>query len=399
MKKLAIVIQRCHEKIVGGSETEAWHYGNLLKESYEIHILTTTAVDFERWNNVLPAGDENRDGICIKRFKVTQGRAEYWEEIQRLLLDEFTSLKSKSDRSTKSVKRLIEWSAALQEEFIYKQGPYSDDLMSFLSERGDDYKAVIFLTYLYPTTYFGMFQVPGDKIIFVPTLHDEPPAYLSVYKYMAKRSRIILWNTESECQFGRSLWGELPGYVVGMGVEIKESVPAKLNFPYMLYCGRIDINKGCPQLLDYFLKFKKDYLSDLRLVLTGDNKIELPPSKDIIFKGSVSEEKKLELMSGASIFVMPSPNESFSIVTLEAMTQKTPILASDGSEVIIDHIKKSGSGLLYNNYESFKYGINFLLENKGEAGEMGERGRNYVIENYSAGKISKKLNDIIKAIE
>jgi len=396
MKKLAIVVQRCHKNVVGGSESEAWQYANLLKTNYKIHVLTTTAVDFEKWDNVLAEGDEIRDEVCIKRFRVTQGRADYWEEIHRQLLDEFNNMKSKS--STKSARRLIEWPVALQEEFIYKQGPYSEDLMSYLSEKSEDYRAIIFMTYLYPTTYFGMFHVPRDKIIFVPTLHDEAPAYLSAYKYMAKKSKIILWNTDSECRFGRLLWGKLPGYVVGIGVKTKEFPPAKLNFPYVLYCGRIDINKGCPQLVEYFLKFKKDYPSNLCLVLTGNNKIELPPSKDIVFKGNVPEIKKLELMSGASAFIMPSPNESFSIVTLEAMSQKTPVLASDGSEVIVDHIKKSKGGLLYSSYGSFKRGINFLLRNRLESRNMGIRGRNYVIKKYSTGKIFKKLKEIIEII-
>jgi glycosyltransferase involved in cell wall biosynthesis len=395
MKKIAIVVQRCHEQVVGGSEVEAWHYANLLKSNYEIHILTTTAVDFERWDNVLAEGDEIREGISIKRFKVTQGRADHWGEIYAQLLKEY----NKTITLEKPEDRLVKWPTALQEEFIYKQGPYSDDLMSFLSERSDDYKAIIFLTYLYPTTYFGMFHVPNEKIIFVPTLHDEPPAYLSVYKYMAKRSRIILWNTDSEYRFGRLLWGELPGCVVGMGVETKEFPPAKLNFPYMLYCGRIDINKGCPQLMDYFLRYKEDCPSDLRLVLTGDNKIELPNNGDTIFKGSVTEEEKLKLMSGASFFIMPSPNESFSIVTLEAMAQKTPVLASNGSEAVVEHIRKSGGGLLYSNYDSFKDGINFLLENEQKTKDMGESGRKYVIKNYGTKKISKKLNDIIEAIK
>ncbi|MBA7468434.1 hypothetical protein ES707_03684 [subsurface metagenome] len=395
MKKLAIVVQRCHKNVVGGSESEAWQYANLLKTNYKIHVLTTTAVDLERWDNVLAEGDEIRNGICIKRFRVTQGRADYWIDINKLLLDEF---KDKATISKKTIDRLIKWPIALQEEFIYKQGPYSDDLMKYLSEKSGDYKAIIFLTYLYPTTYFGMYNVPCHKIIFVPTLHDEAPAYLSVYKYMAKKSKIILWNTDSEYRFGRLLWGELPGYIVGMGVKTKEFPPAKLNFPYMLYCGRIDINKGCPQLIDYFLEFKKDYPSDLCLVLTGDNKIEIPPSRDIVFKGSVPEIKKLELMSGASIFIMPSPNESFSIVTLEAMAQKTPVLASDGSEVLIEHIKKSKGGLLYSNYDSFKKGINFILQNKQEGRNMGIRGRNYVIKNYSNENIFNKLKEIIEVI-
>ena len=395
MKKLAIVVQRCHKNIIGGSETEAWYYGNLLKKSYEIHVLTTTAVDFERWDNALAEGDEVSNGIRIKRFRVTQGRADYWGDINKLLLDEY---KDKATISKKSIDRLIEWPTALQEEFIYKQGPYSDDLMKYLSGKSENYKAVIFLTYLYPTTYFGMFHVPRDKIVFVPTLHDEAPAYLSVYKYMAKRSRIIFWNTESEYRFGKLLWGKLPGCVVGMGVDTKEFPPAKLDFPYVLYCGRIDVNKGCPQLIDYFLKFKKDYPSDLYLVLTGDNKIEIPPGKDIVFKGNVSETKKLELMSGASIFIMPSPNESFSIVTLEAMAQKTPVLASDGSEVLVEHIKKSKGGLLYSNYDSFKKGINFILRNKQESSNMGTEGRNYVIKNYSNENIFNKIKEIIESI-
>jgi glycosyltransferase involved in cell wall biosynthesis len=396
MKKLAIVVQRCHKNIVGGSEYEAWQYANLLKKSYEVYILTTTAVELEKWDNVLPEGDEIRSGICIKRFKVTQGRADYWIDINDLLLDEH---RNKAKIFKKSMDRLIDWPISLQEEFIYKQGPYSDDLITFLSQESGQYKAVIFITYLYPTTYFGIFVVPKSKIIFVPTLHNEAPAYLSAYKYMARRARIIFWNTDSECRFGSSLWGRLPGFVIGMGVETRKFSPARLNFPYLLYCGRINVSKGCSQLFDNFLKFKRSFPSDLCLVLTGDSSIEIPSSKDIIFKGSVSEEEKFALMSGASIFVMPSLNESFSIVTLEAMAQKTPVLASDGSEVIVDHIRRSGGGLLYSDYESFKTGINSLLESEDKVRKMGEKGRKYVEENYNVTKVFSKLSGKIKTID
>jgi glycosyltransferase involved in cell wall biosynthesis len=351
-------------------------------------------VDFESWDNVLAEGDETREGICIKRFKVTQGRADYWGEMHIQLLEEY----NKNTLLKKPMDRLIKWPIALQEEFIYKQGPYSEGLMNFLWEKGKDYKVMIFLTYLYPTTYFSIFYVHCDNIILVPTLHDEPPAYLTAYKYMAKKAKTILFNTHCEYNFASSLWGELPCNVVGMGVNTVKFSPAKLNFPYMLYCGRIDVNKGFPQLIDYFLKYKKDFPSDLHLVLTGDNKIEIPYNEDIMFMGNVEEIKKFELMSRASFFVMPSPNESFSIVTLEAMAQKTPVLASNGSEVIVDHIKQSDGGLLYNNYESFRDGVNFLLGNGQKIKNMGEKGRKYVIKNYSIKKISEKLKDIIETI-
>jgi len=398
MKKIAIVVQRCYKDVVGGSESEAWHYASLLKEYFDVHILTTTAVDTDKWSNTLSKGDEFNDGICIKRFKVSQGRAGYWIEIYGRLVNEFENLKSNKP-DLKANERLISWPVAFQEEFIYKQGPYSDSLMDFLAKEGSSYKAVIFFTYLYPTTYFGIYNTPRNKIIFVPTLHDEAPAYLSVYKYMARRARSILWNTKAESQFGISLWGELPKSIVGVDIDTKESTPADLGFSYLLYCGRIDINKGCPQLVDYFLKYKKDHPSDLRLIFTGSDGIGLPMDPNILFKGFVSEAEKLQLMNGADIFVMPSPNESFSIVTLEAMAQRTPVLASNGSKVIVDHIKNSKGGIIYNNYDSFKDSINFMLRNKRKSISMGKNGRRYVVSNYGFKKIQKILREEVGKIK
>jgi glycosyltransferase involved in cell wall biosynthesis len=395
MEKIAIVVQRCHESVIGGSESEALHFGQLLKDNYEIDILTTTAVDIIKWKNILKEGDERKNGICIKRFKVSQERTEYWHKINELLIK-----KHNKTKNLKKIKdRIIEWTIALQEEFIYKQGPYSDDLINYLSKKYNDYKAILFFTYLYAPTYYGMQYVPKEKIIFIPTLHNEPQAYLSVFKYAARRARLIIWNTYRESLFGKSLWGELPGKVIGMGVNIRKYSPARSDFPYLLYCGRIDVNKGCLDLVDYYLRFKKDFPSDLRLVLTGDLKIELPEDKSIIFKGFVSDKEKFELMSGAEAFIMPSPYESFSIVTLEAMAQKTPVLASTGSDIIVDHIEKSNGGLLYRDYESFKKGIDLLLNNKKKSSDLGKNGSRYVNDNYSNEKISKKLKDLLNNIE
>lgn len=395
MEKIAIVVQRCHESVIGGSESEALHFGQLLKDKYKIDIITTTAVDIVKWRNTLKVGDERKNGICIKRFKVSQERAEYWGKIHELLVGEY----NKTAGLKNPKERIIRWPIALQEEFIYKQGPYSENLINFLSEKYDDYKFILFFTYLYAPTYYGMQNVPKEKIIFIPTLHDEPPAYLSVFKYAARKAKLIIWNTYRESLFGESLWGELPGEIIGMGVNTKNYPPARSDFPYLLYCGRIDISKGCSELVDYYLRFKKDFPSDLRLILTGDLKIELPEDKSIIFKGTVSEDEKFELMSGAEAFIMPSSYESFSIVTLEAMAQETPVLASTGSDIVVDHIEKSNGGLLYNDYESFKKGIDLLLSNKKKSSDLGENGSRYVNKNYSNKKISIKLKGILNKIE
>jgi glycosyltransferase involved in cell wall biosynthesis len=394
MKKIAIVVQRCHKSIVGGSEAEALQYASLLKRNFTVDILTTTAIDFASWDNVLPAGTEVLKGINIRRFQVTQGRADYWAKIHLKLVEQYNeNIKIKN-----TSKRLIRWPVALQEEFICKQGPYSEGLLEFLFQNNNKYAVIIFITYLYPTTYFGIFQVPQEKTVLVPTLHDEPPAYLSVYKYMAGMTKDILWNTDSEYNFACKIWGKQTGHIIGMGVSTELYPPANLGFKYMLYCGRIDINKGCLQLIDFFLKFKKEQACDLRLILTGDKKMEIPYNENIIFKGSVSEREKFELMRGADFFIMPSPNESFSIVTLEAMAQEQVVLAAAGSPVIVEHIRNSRAGILYKGYEGFYNGINSILKNKKATDIMGKNGREYVIKNYGIQNISKKLNDIIIGI-
>ena len=71
MSRVAIVVQRCHEDIVGGSENLAWHYAQLLSNAYEVDLLTTTAIDTSAWANTIPAGAETRDGVRIVRFPVT----------------------------------------------------------------------------------------------------------------------------------------------------------------------------------------------------------------------------------------------------------------------------------------------------------------------------------------
>ncbi len=145
-----------------------------------------------------------------------------------------------------------------------------------------------------------------------------------------------------------------------MAIETNVREPQWMPVPYLLYSGRVDPNKGCVQLFDYFLTFKKTHPSPLRLIITGKDDMPVPQHEDIEFRGFVSAEEKFRLMSGAMLFVSPSPNESFSIVTLEAMAQNTPVLANDASTVLADHIKDSGAGRVYSDYQTFAHALNEL---------------------------------------
>jgi glycosyltransferase involved in cell wall biosynthesis len=101
-------------------------------------------------------------------------------------------------------------------------------------------------------------------------------------------------------------------------------------------------------------------------------------------------------MAGASIFVMPSPYESFSIVTLEAMAQRTPVLVNGSCQVLLEHVALSRGGMIYQDYESFSTAIQKLMNNQNQLAEMSELARKYVVANYTGDSIKQRLIEEIE---
>ncbi len=195
---------------------------------------------------------------------------------------------------------------------------------------------------------------------------------------------------------GIKLWGELPGQVVAMSLDTASYDPVQPGFPYLLYCGRIDPNKGCVDMFNHFIEYKKQHPSELRLLLTGKDDMPVPDHPDVEFRGFVDDDEKRRLMAGAKAFMMPSGNESFSIVTLEAMVQGSPVLASGVSEVLVDHVNESGAGGIYRDYESFAARLNEMLANENRCKEMGALGREYVLSRYTRERVR---NALLAAVE
>lgn len=395
MRRIALVVQRCHESIAGGTETLAREYATLLSGRFAVDILTTTAVDHMTWLNVLPEGVEPRGPVTIRRFTVDFPRSLYWHQLHARVLRDYRPLAS--GWASRNGKR-EPWTEAMQEEFIRQQGPFSSSLLRFLETAWERYDLVIFVTYLYPTTYFAITRVPFQRAVLVAALHDEVEAYLAAFRRMAHRARFIFWLTEAERRVGAKLWGECPGAVIGMAVNTALASPASSKEPYALYCGRIEVGKGTLQLLQFFSTFKRQYPSRLRLVLTGDGKMPIPERRDIEYRGFVTPAEKFSLMAGATVFLMPSPAESFSIVTLEAMAQRTPVVANRACEVLADHVSHSGGGWTYATEDEFCETLAHALAEPTRLRAMGRHAREYVVERYSRDRIRSQLTSAVEAL-
>ena len=56
---------------------------------------------------------------------------------------------------------------------------------------------------------------------------------------------------------------------------------------FIIYAGRIDESKGCGELFEYFLRYKKKHNRQIKLVLFGKPVMKVPEHPDIISLGFV----------------------------------------------------------------------------------------------------------------
>ena len=72
--KLAVVVQRYGADTSGGAELHARYIAERLARHATVEVLTTCARDYVTWKNELPAGDDQLNGIRLRRFAVSRPR-------------------------------------------------------------------------------------------------------------------------------------------------------------------------------------------------------------------------------------------------------------------------------------------------------------------------------------
>ena len=368
MKRLAFVVQRYGLEIDGGAEYQCRRVAEALAEDYRIEVLTTCARDYLTWRNVYPAGAEPLNGVLVRRFPVSRPRRvrAFGRFADRLYARAHTPFEE------------FEW--------IRRQGPLALGLLDWIRAREGDYHGFVFFTYLYLPTLLGLPLVPW-KAVLVPTAHDEPPMALDLFRPLFHLPRGIIYNAEEERAFiqGRFRNERVPSTVIGAGVDPAPAAePARfrarhgLDGPFLLYVGRVDVLKGCRELVEAFLGWREATGQPVRLVLMGTIAMRLPRHPGLLALGYRPAEEKWDAMAGATALVVPSPHESLSFVALEAWSLGTPVLAAARSPVVVGHLTRSGGGLLWDGPGDFSRQASVLVADEGVRKQRGERGRAYV---------------------
>ena len=194
------------------------------------------------------------------------------------------------------------------------------------------------------------------------------------------------------------------GVEVSKLISIKNNILKVKNFNNrtILSVSNLISQKGIDYNLKAISKLANKY-PNLKYLIIGDG-----PEKDHLIKltknlginqmveflGQLSHKKVMEYMAVTDIFSLPSWDEAFGVVYIEAMVQGKPVIGCQG-EGIEDFIKDGKTGLLVKpkDVDSLVEALDFLLGHPNEAKIMGEKARKLVLENYTW---EKKVDDIIK---
>ena len=370
--KLAFVVQRYGADVAGGSEGHCRDLAERLSGRHDITVVTTTAKDYVTWENAFPAGETVEKGVRVLRFPVARARR---MKVFADLSDEVFDGGTAPDR---------------QQEWFKENGPESPELLEYLRTQGSAFDLVVFWTFRYYQSYFGL-PLVADRSVLVPTAEEDDAINLSVLPEFFDKPVGYLFLTPEEEQLvsARASRDLRPFTIAGLGLEpvsvgtISRRPIDALDIPqqYLLYLGRVDRNKGCDALLENFeeLAAKRP---DVTLVLAGPTKMQIPSHPRIRALGYVSNEVRESLLAHARALVVPSWYESLSIVLLEAWNHGIPALVNGRCKVLAGQVRRANGGLYYMFPAEFLEAAEYLLDHEAERTAMVRQGLAYIEREY-----------------
>lgn len=385
--KLALVIHRYGADFAGGSETHCRHLAERLTANHDVTVLTTCARDYVTWANAYPPGASAVNGVCVHRFPVARTRD----------LKAFAQISDEVFDGPSDPER--------QEEWFRANGPDAPALLDHLRDEGAQYDLVLFWAFRYAGTFFGL-PLVQDRAVLIPTAENDPAIWLDVVEEYFRRPAAYLFLTpEEQALVSRRAARPLaPAAVIGAGLEPVGPPPDRavldaLGLPrdFVLYLGRIDRNKGCETLFEYFIEHLAEDRADTMLLLAGPATIPVPDHPRIRALGFVDDAVRDALLAHARAMVVPSPYESLNIALLEGWNHGVPALVNADCAVLDGQVRRAHGGLAYRSAKEFSAGLTWLLTHADRARAVGAQGRTYVEQEYRWPTVMTRVEELLAA--
>ncbi|MGH9256352.1 MAG: glycosyltransferase family 4 protein, partial [Vicinamibacterales bacterium] len=279
-------------------------------------------------------------------------------------------------------------------------------LLEHLRAHGHTFDLVVFWTFRYYPSYFGL-PLVADRAVLVPTAEEDAAINLDVLPpFFDKPAGYLFLTPEEEDLVSSRAYRPLhPSMVAGIGLESVSSDRAPrtpldaLGIPpkYLLYLGRVDRNKGCDALLETFQEYAATR-PGVTLVLAGPAKMQIPSHPQIRALGYVSDEVREALLAHAQALVVPSWYESLSIVLLEAWNHAIPALVNGRCKVLAGQVRRANGGLYYMFPAEFDEAADFLLNRQAERDALGRQGLEYINREYRWPTVLSRVETLFQEV-
>ena len=145
--KLAVVVQRYGADLSGGAELHARYIAERLARHAQIDVLTSCARDYITWRNEFPPGDDEVNGLRVRRFPVSLERDP----------QEFGRRSDLVFGERHSIEDELRW--------LQSEGPTSPALVDHLRRAASEYDYLIFFSYRYYHAYHGALAAPAQAVL------------------------------------------------------------------------------------------------------------------------------------------------------------------------------------------------------------------------------------------
>ena len=239
--RILYVVQRYGEEIAGGAEQHAGRSrSGMVERGHHVTVLTTCASSYVDWANACTRAAGRAATAC----RCTGCRSRVARN---------PHLFGRFNRGMATAPECAPLS--VQRDWMQMQGPYVPELVPWLRRHARAFDVVVFITYLYWTTWAGLRECAGAvPTVLHPTAHDEPPMRLSIFQEVIARARRV---RVPHARGGRSRARAVPGRAARRGGRHRRrDGPARATAtrsaagsgsattPYLLYVGRVDPGQG-----------------------------------------------------------------------------------------------------------------------------------------------------------
>lgn len=364
---IIILVSKFVPSVLGGTEIATYNIAKHLAErGHEVHVITSHDKGL--------AKDSSEEGFFIHRRKIIK-KPIIWPAIYFLHVIRTTRKYDPDIVHVKSIK--LGLFALLIKKICHK--PYT-----LWAQGSDIYFPAI------PYRFFYKIILANADAVIAQTADEK-----RVIQNICNRDVMVISNGI-----------DLSRFSILTKKECMNKLQIKTNANIILFVGSLREVKGVRYLIEAMRLLIKQNIN-VRLMLVGDgperHKLEklicdLDIGDYIILIGKVPNDRVIEYMTIASIFVLPSLSEGFPLVIVEAMASGLPIITTNITG-LPEIIKENRNGYLVEPKNSTKIAEKILLLLKDD--ELRKRIAQYNrhdAQNYTWDEITDNLIQIYKSL-